>query len=478
MVAYNDFLYRKSQIGNTFGFEPIDIPDCMFDFQKALTEWAILKGRAAIFADCGMGKTLMELVWADNVVRKTNGNVLILTPLAVSSQTIEEAAKFGIEASRCQDGKHGRGIVITNYERLGNFDPANFVGVVCDESSCIKAYAGKTRKVVTRFMSKLRFRLLGTATAAPNDYIELGTSSEALGELSYSDMLRRFFAQLDDKGQKKETRLQEEAETLISSDPSYYQKLAYRVSQTIGQWRLKHHAVQPFWRWVASWARACRMPSDLGFDNGDFVLPPLEEHDHIISPARPPAGMLFTVPAIGMHEERQERKRTLTERCEFVANLVNHNRPAAIWCNTNDEGDLLADIIPDAEQIAGKTSDDRRVELYDAFRSGELKKLVIKAKIGAWGLNWQHCNHVVNFATHSYEQYYQLIRRCWRYPQKNAVRLDTIATVGEVRVLGNMRAKAKRADAMFQHLVAEMNEAVRIERENLYTRKVEVPTWL
>lgn len=391
----------------------------------------------------------------------------------VESLEVLEPGHPELERLRQEDGK------LYFYDIEATRHPSFSVnGLLVHNSSCIKAYAGKTRKVVTRFMSKLRFRLLGTATAAPNDYIELGTSSEALGELSYSDMLRRFFAQLDDKGQKKETRLQEEAETLISSDPSYYQKLAYRVSQTIGQWRLKHHAVQPFWRWVASWARACRMPSDLGFDNGDFVLPPLEEHDHIISPSRPPAGMLFTVPAIGMHEERQERRRTLTERCEFVANLVNHNRPAAIWCNTNDEGDLLADIIPDAEQIAGKTSDDRRVELYDAFRSGELKKLVIKAKIGAWGLNWQHCNHVVNFATHSYEQYYQLIRRCWRYPQKNAVRLDTIATEGEVRVLGNMRAKAKRADAMFQHLVAEMNEAVRIERENLYTRKVEVPTWL
>jgi superfamily II DNA or RNA helicase len=315
-------------------------------------------------------------------------------------------------------------------------------------------------------------------TAAPNDYIELGTSSEALGELNYSEMLRRFFQQLDDKGQKKEQKQQNEAEKLIASDPNYYKKLAFRVSQTIGQWRLRHHAVQDFWRWVASWAKACRMPSDLGFSDERFILPVLEEHDHIIKPKTPPNGFLFNMPAVGLSEERAERKRTLDQRCEYVANLVDHDQPAVVWCHANAEGDLLEKTIPGAGQIAGRTPDEQKIELYEAFRNGQLRVLVIKPKIGAWGLNWQHCNHVVTFATHSYEQYYQAVRRCYRFGQKRPVRLDVIATEGEIRVMGNMRRKAQKADAMFVSLIREMNQAERIERENVYTNYEELPQWL
>ena len=479
--SYAAFLDRKSQIGRNDGFAPNWLPAFLFDFQRSLVEWAVLKGRAAIFADCGLGKTPMQLVWAENVVRETNSPVLILTPLAVAQQTQREAAKFGIDAVRLSaecPTPNGARIYISNYEKLQHFSPEDFSAVVCDESSILKSFGGATRKRLTRFMAKLRYRLLCTATAAPNDYVELGTSSEALGELSHSDMLRRFFAQLDDKGQKKEVKLQEQAEAIIAADPSYYKKLAYRVSQTIGQWRLKHHAVMHFWQWVASWGRACRMPSDLGFDDGDFVLPPLNEQDHILEPAKPAPGMLFQVPAIGMHEERQERKRTLEERCQYVANLVDHDRPAVVWCHTNPEGDRLSETIKDAEQVAGATPDDRKIELYEAFAKGELRVLVIKPKIGAWGLNWQHCNHVVTFASHSYEQYYQSVRRCWRFGQKRPVQLDVVATDGEVRVLANMRAKAQRADAMFKAVVEHMSEALRIERENLYVNKMELPSWL
>ena len=477
-MTYSEFLDTKTQSGDLSGFEPVWLPDRLFDFQRALVEWAIRKGRAAIFADCGLGKTICQLVWAENVVRHTGKPVLILTPLAVSSQTVSEGAKFGIEAKRCRDGQHDGGIVVTNYERLDHFDWHDFAGVVCDESSILKNFGGVTRKKVTRFMAKLPYRLLCTATAAPNDYVELGTSSEALGELSYSDMLRRFFAQLDDKGQKRELRMQFEAEKVIEADASYYRKLAYRVAQTIGQWRLKHHAVRPFWRWVSSWARACRMPSDLGFADGGFVLPPLIERDHIVTPSTPPPGMLFTMPANGMHEERQERKRTIVERCDLAKRLVGHDRAAVVWCHTNNEGDRLSNIIDDAEQIAGNTSEDRRLELYDAFLGGSLRVLVIKHKIGAWGLNWQHCNHVVTFASHSYEQYYQSVRRCWRFGQQLPVQLDVIATDGEERVLVNMRSKARRADAMFKSLIAEMGEATRIKRENAYVNREEVPSWL
>jgi hypothetical protein len=420
----------------------------------------------------------MQLTWAENVARHTGRPVLILTPLAVAAQTIREGEKFGIKCHRSSDGSVPGRIVITNYDKLHLFNSADFGAVVCDESSILKSFNGSTRKAITRFMTKMPYRLLCTATAAPNDYTELGNSSEALGELSYSDMLRRFFAQLDDKGQKREERLQQSAEAMINANANYYKKLAFRVSQTIGQWRLKHHARDHFWRWVASWARACRMPSDLGFANDGFLLPSLVERDHIISPSSPPEGMLFSVPAFGLAEEREERKRTIQERCEFAAQLVNHGQPAVIWCHTNAEGDLLEQLIPDAAQVAGRTPDDLKVELYEAFGDGRQRVLVIKPKIGAWGLNWQHCAHVVTFASHSYEQHYQSVRRCWRFGQKHPVIVDVIATDGEARVLTNMRSKAERASAMFEELVAQMNNATKIERSNLYTTTPALPKWL
>lgn len=476
-MNYEDFLDQKTHEGAAHGFEPVWMPPQLFDFQASLVTWAIRKGRAAIFADCGLGKTAMQLTWAENVVRHSGKPVLILTPLAVAAQTIREGEKFGIECHRSGDGTVPGRIVITNYERLEHFNTSDFVGVVCDESSILKSFQGSTRKAITRFMAKMPYRLLCTATAAPNDYTELGNSSEALGELSYSDMLRRFFAQLDDKGQKREERLQQQAEAMVNANANYYKKLAFRVSQTIGQWRLKHHARDHFWRWVASWARACRMPSDLGFSNDGFILPELIERDHIIT-APPPDGMLFSIPAFGLAEEREERKRTLNERCEFAASLVDHDQPAVIWCHTNAEGDLLEQVIPDAAQIAGRTPDDRKVELYEAFASGRQRVLVIKPKIGAWGLNWQHCAHVVTFASHSYEQHYQSVRRCWRFGQQRSVVVDVIATEGEARVLANMRSKSERAVQMFDQLVAQMNDATTIKRVNHYTTTPKVPQWL
>lgn len=477
-MNYDEFLHGKTQFGANAGFEPTFMPTFLFDFQKSLVEWAVRKGRAAIFADCGLGKTPMQLVWAQNVHKHTGKRVLILTPLAVGQQTVREAHKFQMDAEQSRDGKLDAPIVVTNYEKLHLFSPTDFGGVVCDESSILKSYSGETRKQVTRFMSKLSFRLLCTATAAPNDYIELGTSSEALGELNHSEMLKRFFKYLDDKGQKSESKQQAEAEKMQEAGASYFQKLAYRVAQTIGQWRLKHHAVQQFWRWVASWSRACRKPSDLGFDDANFALPALNERDHMVKATKLRPGMLFDLPAFGLGEEREERKRTLKERCELAAKLVDHKRPAVVWCHANAEGDLLEEIIPDAQQIAGATPDERKIELYEAFASGELRALIIKPKIGAWGLNWQHCSDVVTFASHSYEQYYQSIRRCWRFGQKRPVTVDMISTEGEIRVLANMRKKAAKADAMFAILVKEMNNATRVERVNNYTTKEKVPSWL
>jgi hypothetical protein len=466
-------------VGSDKGFAPSFVPGSLMPFQVHLVEWAQRKGRAAILADCGLGKTFMQLVWAENIVRQLNKRVLILTPLAVAQQTVKEGAKFGIDAKRSPDGKiGGAGVYVTNYERLHYFDASDFAGVVCDESSILKSFNGATRKQVTRFLAKMPYRLLCTATASPNDYVELGTSSEALGELSHSDMLKRFFAQLDDKGQRRELCKQEAAAKMLAANPSYFKKLAFRVSQTIGQWRLKHHAVTHFWRWVASWARACRKPSDLGFSDEGFDLPPLIERNHVVTSPSPPPGYLFNMPAVGLYEERQERRRTLTQRCDKVAGLVDHTQPAVVWCHTNDEAARLVEVIPDSEQVSGQTPDDRKIELYDAFADGSLRVLVIKPKIGAWGLNWQHCNHVVTFVSHSYEQHYQSVRRCWRFGQTRPVTVDIIATDGEVRVSNNLKAKAEKMDAMFSVLVAEMARAVRVEREDIYTSKTRVPKWL
>ena len=241
---------------------------------------------------------------------------------------------------------------------------------------------------------------------------------------------------------------------------------------------MKGHAETAFWRWVCSWARACRMPSDLGFDDGDFVLPPISVNHHIVEPATPPDGYLFTVNAFGMHEERKERKRTMDERCNAVAHLVDHDRSAVVWCHYNYEGEALKRAIPGSVEVSGATPDEEKEKAYEAFAAGDIRVLITKPKIGAWGLNWQHCNHVVTFASHSYEQYYQSVRRCWRFGQENPVTVDVISTKGEGYVRENMERKRKAADKMFDQLIRHMNDAMSIERKETGKDNVEVPKWI
>lgn len=452
---YGAFLEGRSQLGGDHGFEPSWLPDFLFDFQRSLVEWAVRRGRSAIFADCGLGKTLMELVWAENVVRKTNGNVLLLTPLAVTHQILAEANRFGIACAISRDGTVDRKITITNYEKLHHFKASDFVGVVCDESSVLKSFDGTTKRALTEFMRKHPYRLLATATAAPNDFIELGTSSEALGYLGHMDMLNKFFRN-----------------SLNNSSTGRYRG-------DVMKWRLKGHAELPFWRWVCSWARACRRPSDLGFSDEQFKLPPLIEAEHMVATSKPAEGMLFSLPAVGLKEQRDERRRTVQERCEKAAALVSDTKePAMAWCHLNDEGDLLEELIPDAVQVSGSMSDEKKEERLAAFARGEIRVLVTKPVIGAWGLNYQHCNHVTFFPSHSFEQYYQAVRRCWRFGQKREVTVDVVSTEGESGVLKNLQRKAKQADEMFSNLVTQMNSAVAIQKEAPFTTKVEVPSWL
>lgn len=464
VMDYGAFLEAKAQYGAKTGFDPLWMPDFLFDFQSFLVEWNLRAGRSATFSDCGTGKTPMQLVWSENVVRHTNKHVLILTPLAVAQQTVREAHKFGIDCARSAGKLPSTAhTIVTNYEKLHHFNPADFGGLVCDESSAIKAFDGKRRAEVTEFMRTIPYRLLCTATPAPNDYIELGTSSEALGVMGQVEMLNRFFK--NDQN---------------NSDPRQMQRRAIVQGGPVSRgWRFKGHAELPFMKWVCGWARACRRPSDLGFDDGRFILPRLIEREHIVDTRTLAPGMLFALPATNRQEELEERRRTIPERCEMAAELVaNTGKPFVVWCHLNPEGDLLEKLIPDAVQVSGADADEKKEEAYEAFASGQSRGIVTKHKIGAWGLNWQHCSHVVEFADHSYEQHYQGVRRCWRFGQQNEVVNDIIATEGQRGIKENMRRKAMSADRMFSLLVAHMNEAIRIESGEKFTVKAEVPAWM
>lgn len=452
-VGYSRFLQAKLHEGADHGFAPTFMPSQLFDFQAAMVDYAVRRGRAALFEDCGLGKTVQFLTWAQNVIQHTNRPVLVLTPLAVAGQTIREADKFGIEATRSSDGNLRGKLIVTNYERLSAFSPHDFAGVVCDESSILKSFDGSRKAEITDFMRKIPYRLLATATAAPNDYIELGTSSEALGYMGYMDMLNRFFK--NDQNNSATRRMYGEAP----------------------KWRFKGHAEQPFWRWVCSWARAMRKPSDLGFDDRHLILPPLTEDNHLVESRSNANGMLFSLPAMTLPEQRDEKKRTVTERCERVAELVSHGKPALVWCQLNEEADLLESIIPGAVQVAGKHTDAVKEARFMDFIDGHIRVLVTKPKIGALGLNFQHCAHVTYFPSHSFEQYYQAVRRCWRFGQTQPVRVDIVHTEGEARIMENLQRKAAAAEAMFGNLVAEMNHAISVNTAKSFDKTMEAPRW-
>ncbi len=457
MTTYQDFLDTKALTVPNVGVEvwSESINEQLFPFQRQLVEWALRKGSGAIFADCGLGKTPMQLEWANKINRSTAKPVLILAPLAVASQTVREGEKFGIEVYSSRDGQITQGINVTNYERLHYFNATEFGGVVCDESSILKNFDGSRKAEITEFMRQIPHRLLCTATAAPNDYTELGTSSEALGHLGHIDMLNQFFT---NKNNTSDT------------------KGGFRGAPQ--EWRFKPHAETHFWRWISSWARALRNPSDMGFSHVGFDLPPLEVRETIVKTVNNWHGQMFPKVAEGLDEQRKERRATINERCEAAAKLVKHKSPAVVWCHLNDEGDLLEKLIPDAVQVKGADSDDKKEESFLAFSRGDIRVLITKPRIGGFGLNWQHCAHVVYFVSHSYEQYYQAVRRCYRFGQTNRVVVDNISSEGDVRVMSSLQRKADAANKMFDSLVGEMYNAMTIERRNGHNLNVEVPAWL
>lgn len=449
--TYAQFLLRKQQLPAGQGFEPIEIPEFLHDFQAYLTDWSIRRGRAAVLADCGMGKTPILLVWCDNVIRHTNKSALVLTPLTVSPQIVREAKKFGIEAIQSRDGKVGRHITITNYEQISRFTPHDFSACCCDEAGILKNFDGKTRNEIVEFMRQIPYRLLCTATAAPNDFDELGNHAECLGEMGYADMVTRFFRQQ------------------TSKDHLGWGRTRYA---------LRHYAEHDFWRWVCSWARACRKPSDLGFDDGPFVLPDLVCEEHVIEAKSRRPGFLLDLPAITLSDQREERRRTIRERCERVAELVNGHDAAIAWCHLNPEGELLAKMIPESIEVSGKDSDESREAKIMGFIDGKHRVLISKPQLCGLGLNLQHCAHQTWFPSHSFEQYYQGVRRCLRFGQTKTVRVDLVTSEGEIGVMANLQRKSDQADMMFSRLVELMHDQFTINPNVQFNMQEETPAWL
>lgn len=461
-MDYSEFLTAKIDHGAMSGFEPTFMPDFLFDFQKSLVDWSVRKGRAALFADCGLGKTPMQLVWAQNVIQHTNKPVLILTPLSVSLQTLREAEKFSIEAHRANPAVNPVGIQVANYEQLHKFTATDYSGVVCDESSILKNFDGVYKGEITEFMRQVPYRLLATATAAPNDWDELGTSSEALGYLGYKDMLKMFFTNKENSSSKRRAGRWDMF------------KDGERDAFVLLGW-----AEEPFWRWVASWARAARKPSDLGFDDRDFILPPLVELKTEVKPRTQRQGLLFDVEAINFQEQREVIRRTVNERCETASEAISEHDIAAAWCNLNDEGKLLAKLTGGVE-VSGSSSDEEKEEAVNWFVYGTDTKrvLISKPKILGFGLNFQQCNYATYFSDFSYERYYQTTRRFWRFGQTHKVTINSIYPSGGERMINAIIKKSKAAEDMFSNMVKYMNNALAVENQLYNHKEITKPSWL
>ena len=435
-MEYQQFLETKRHSLGNFGFKANYIPDIAFDFQKYTIEKAMLRGRNANFLDTGLGKTLVQLSLSYNVVKEKNKKVLILTPLAVAFQFILEANKLGIDdIEYSKDGKHTKKIVICNYERLHYFNESDFECVILDESSILKNFDGKIKNAVTSFVKKIPFRFLSTATPSPNDFIELGTSSEALGHMGYMDMLGKFF---------------KNNQNSVDSN-----------NRNIGEkFYLKPHAEKDFFSWVNQWSIMAKMPSDLGFSNERYNLPELIINRHIVENQSlidiNGQVQMFTPIAKSMTEVRHEQKQTEEKRCEKAIELAK-GKTSVYWCNTNNESSILKSSDSKAVEIIGSQSIDKKEEILLAFANGEIERLITKAKMTSMGLNWQHCNHSVFFPTWSYEQYYQAIRRFWRFGQKNDVTIDMVISDGQTRVLEALEQKTQKAIELHKNLTANVN---------------------
>lgn len=457
--SYSDFLRRKAVIDPPTGIDGrIELPSAMMPHQRDITEWSLRRGRAAIFAGTGLGKTFMELAWADRVAEYTGKPVLVFAPLAVSAQHIREASKFGLSAEICssQDAIGSHPVIVTNYQKMDRFDLSQFGGVVLDESSILKNTDGKYRTRLIEECRQIPFRLAATATPAPNDFMELGNHAEFLGVMSQTDMLAMFFTHDGGETQK---------------------------------WRLKGHAEDAFWHWMASWSVMLRKPSDLGYPDDGYDLPPLKQQQHSVQVEYAPcmeAGTLFPMEARTMGERLAARRDSVADRVELAASITPEDRPFVWWCNLNSESEALAKAIPGAVEVRGSDKDEDKERKLVDFSEGRIRVLVTKASIAGFGMNWQHCADTGFVGlSDSFEQVYQAIRRFWRFGQTKPVNVHFIAAETEGAVVSNIRRKEadaeRMADAMVKHMAdlssANVRGMVRDRADYSPSITMQLPAW-
>lgn len=447
-TKYREFIASKGAASHHDGFSSKSIPDRMFAHQRAAAEFALEKGRSALFLDTGLGKSGCEAVFANECLRETGKPSLILTPLAVAKQMQRECDAFGVEARVVRDSDtQWSGVNIANYERLGKLDVTRFGAVVLDESSILKSFAGATKRALVEAFRDTPYRLAATATPAPNDHIELGTHSEFLGIMGSMEMLCRWF--IND------------------------------TSTASQNWRLKGHATADFWSWVASWARAASLPSDLGGDDTGFILPPVNHRIHTVGVDLTDdvdEGMLFRIPDNSATSIHKEKQRTIAERVAQASEIANGTTDAVIvWCERDDESEALTRAIPDAIEVKGSMDADKKERALEAFTLGERRVIVTKPKLAGFGLNWQHARtQIFASISHSYEQYYQAIRRSWRYGQTGQVTCHVVIAETEHGIWRNVQRKAADHDRMKRAMSEAMRGAQIESNRKAYTKAPEV----
>lgn len=445
-VKYDEFIKTKAVRAAPRGHEPSYLPDFLKPFQRHLVEWNVRTGSCATWADCGLGKGPMAMVAGLNAVEATGRPSLIVAPLAVSRQFVREAKKFGLEINHTQDGTVKPGLNVANYERLENYNPDDLGRVDLDEAGILKNFDGHYRKLITHFMHGVRFRGLYSATPAPNDYVEFGGSCQALGVMTKNQMLGTFFTHAG-----KETQ----------------------------GWELKPHARGRFWQWMSSWSRAVRKPSDLGdFSDEGYDLPPLKVQKHYVPGAMKHRGMRGMSRPVtrSLQDQQEENRRTLEARCKLAAELVPRNRQCIVWCHLNREADMLERLIPGAVQVAGRDTDSHKEKAMLGFADGAVRVLITKPKIAGHGMNWQNCDRVIYFASHSHEAYYQAVRRCWRFGQAHPVEVSLIASQANSPVVDNMLRKEKLSDALYQGIVEQMTRPE--TKPHTARERMLLPLWL
>lgn len=454
LAEYRAFIAARAISPQQAGFDARPINGRAKPHQRAVLEFALARGKSAAFLDTGLGKSFIELEFARQCAEETGKPSLILTPLAVAGQMVREGQKFGIDARQIREhAEVGAGIMVANYERLGKLDPTAFGAVVLDESSILKSYTGRTRAAIQEAFEATPYKLAASATPSPNDHTELGNHAEFLGVMRQQEMLSKWF--IND------------------------------TSTASQEWRLKGHAQEAFWQWVASWARCATLPSDLGGDDTGYVLPEIDRRIHEVTADRQEnvaQGMLFRIPELSATSFHNEKRLTLRERCERAAELATHDKPVTVWCETNDESDLLAKMVPGAVEVHGSLDADEKERRLLGFASGEYRAIITKPKLAGFGVNWQHCSHAV-FASisFSYEQHYQAVRRSHRFGQSEVVRNDVVIADTEAAIWRVITEKSDKHDEMKRRMAAAMKQAqTEGSRRVVYDRPLDLafPHWI